>query len=1116
MRADLTQQILDLEPGSHACLLYDRDPREQLPAIIPFLLEGFSRHEHCVYIVADQTVDQLRAHLRSREIDLDQETLRGRLRVWTQNEWRQPGELDSQKKAAQVSRLIAEARTAGFQGIRFAVEMGWTLDPEIAAGPLEHWEATISTLFPPDFPARMICQYNRARLSPQVVQAALNTHPLVILDGEICQNVFCQAQLILNGDGLTETSAEKAAARVQWMISQLRKTRFAERQAQELFQQKRAQQRLALQWATNDILSEAKNFHDVGEIFLRQLCADTGWDVGCFWAVEDAQAQLRCTEFWQSPDLPEGGLGGVMRSQRFRCGDGLPGRVWLGAAPQWVEGFSRDEELAERAGNSGAPLVSACAFPVAIRHEVIGVIELFSRHPRERNEEILEMLVAASAPVGNFFERHRAEQKQRLTDERLRRVVTLMPAGMYSCDDEGRVTFANRRAVELWGREPSSTEDRYSGCFRQFQPDGKPVTPQETPMARALRSRKPCRNLQAIIERPNGTRFISNESVDLIFDDEGEVSGGIAVFQDITESKRSENLVNGQNRALQLLISGAPLREIFASLIQTVEFESAGNAVAGILLLDAEGKHLLHGAAPSLPESYNAAINGIEIGPDIGTCCAAAYRGKVVITPDIASESNWCALKHLPLDLGLKAAWSMPILSSGGKVLGTFGTYFRECRAPSEQEQEIVSVLCKTAAIAIERHRAETERKRTEREIEQARDEALAASRAKDDFLAALSHELRTPLSPVLLLASDAAQNASVPEPWRADFETIRRNVELEARLIDDLLDLTRITRGKLPIDRRAIDAHVVLREAVTALRAEMAAKRMVVTLDLDSTGEPVVWGDSVRLQQVFWNILKNAVKFTAMGGKVAIVTQVLSDRGRFVVKINDTGIGMTEAELPTVFDAFSQGEHAGHGGSHRFGGLGLGLAIARRLIELHEGKITASSSGRGTGSEFVVELPLARKVEFDSPAVVQLATRSDEVAVKTKKTGEENSTSSRGCILLVEDHAATRATLEHLLRRRHYEVVAAATVAEALEAAATHSISLVISDIGLPDGTGYNLMRELRERHGLKGIALSGYGMESDVHQSYAAGFTAHLIKPVCVQTLDEALDASVVEATL
>jgi PAS domain S-box-containing protein len=889
------------------------------------------------------------------------------------------------------------------------------------------------------------------------------------------------------------------------MISQLRQVRSAEKQTQELLRQKRAQQRLALQWTTNDILATAKPFHEVGPRFLRRLCEDTGWQAGGLWLIDPEHGRINCAEFWQSPDLPEHGLEAALRAQNFGCGVDLPGRAWLEAAPVWIEDFNSAQGPPCAAAAARVGLRSACAFPFAVRHEVIGVIELFSREPRPRDDEALEMMVAAGVPVGHFFERQRADQKQRSSDERLRQLVSLLPAGIYTCDLEGRITFFNRRAVELWGREPKlhDERERFCGCFKLLRPDGRLVIPAQSPMAVTLATGKTFRNVQTVIERPDGARFTASVSIDPIFSAEhGGISGAINVFEDITELKRSENLLSGQNQALQLVISGAPLEEIFTRLIQTVEAEASGRAVAGILLLDPDGRRLRHGAAPSLPAAYNTAIDGVEIGPLLGTCCAAAYRGEVVITPDIASEAGWATLKHLPLELGFRAAWSMPILSASGKVLGTFGTYFRECRVPTEQEKEIVAMLCKTAALAIERHRFEAERKRTAEEIERARDDALAAARAKDDFLAALSHELRTPLSPVLLLASEAALDDRLPEALRADFDTIRKNVELEARLIDDLLDLTRITRGKLPIEPRAVDAHVILQDALATVRAEIAAKRIGLNLKLDA-GQPVVWGDPVRVQQIFWNVLKNAAKFTPEGGSITVETTVDVERGKFSVRFIDTGIGMSAMELTRIFDAFSQGEHAGHGGSHRFGGLGLGLAISQKLVELHDGRIHAVSAGRDRGAEFVIELPIMPGLAGGSAIAIpppEAATRRPSAAI--------SGVVPRGRILLVEDHAPTRLTLEHLLRRRHYEVVSAATLAEARALGEQAGITLLVSDIGLPDGSGCDLMAELRDRRGLKGIALSGYGMENDLSRSHEAGFAIHLIKPVRVQSLDQALE--------
>lgn len=391
-----------------------------------------------------------------------------------------------------------------------------------------------------------------------------------------------------------------------------------------------------------------------------------------------------------------------------------------------------------------------------------------------------------------------------------------------------------------------------------------------------------------------------------------------------------------------------------------------------------------------------------------------------------------------------------------------------------------------------------TDQKNAEKNLERARDEAVAASRAKDDFLAALSHELRTPLNPVLLLASEAARDLELPAKIRRTFDTIRKNVELEARLIDDMLDLTRITRGKLAFDFRAVDLHAVLRDAIAIVRTDLDGKQIALTPDFKA-GDAMVSGDAVRLQQIFWNVLKNAVKFTPKNGKINIETRAAA--GKIVVKIADTGIGLTPGELDRAFNAFSQGDHASGRGAHRFGGVGLGLAITRTLVELHSGTIRAESGGRDRGAAFFIELPLAKKTE----AILDSARGQSSLDFSTASPGQN----SRIRILLVEDHEPTRLALAQLLARRHYQVKTAATLAEARALAAGEKFDLVVSDIGLPDGNGCDLMRELRDGQGLKGIALTGYGMEQDIARSRESGFVTHLTKPVRMESLDGALAA-------
>lgn len=386
-------------------------------------------------------------------------------------------------------------------------------------------------------------------------------------------------------------------------------------------------------------------------------------------------------------------------------------------------------------------------------------------------------------------------------------------------------------------------------------------------------------------------------------------------------------------------------------------------------------------------------------------------------------------------------------------------------------------------------------------QVQKSHNETMAASRAKDDFLAALSHDLRTPLNPVLLIASDSATNPNLSEETRAAFEMIRRNVELEARLIDDLLDLTRVTRGKLTLNVQPLDVHDLLQEAVKTVLGEAEKKHIEIVPDLRADRR-TVHGDPVRLEQVFWNVLKNAVKFTPDGGKITIKT--FADRDKMTVKISDTGMGINHSELNRIFDAFAQGDHAGPG-QHIFGGLGLGLTISRMLLELHSASIQAESAGPGQGATFSIQLPLSHMRRI--PATI-LPNQPAPVSPPPTKSPESKPLR----ILLVEDHEPTRAVLTQLLSRRHYKVTTAASLSEARSSAEKENgqFDLVISDIGLPDGNGHDLMSELRDHYGLKGIALTGYGMEQDIARGQQAGFVTHLTKPVRVESLDNALAMS------
>jgi PAS domain S-box-containing protein len=381
-----------------------------------------------------------------------------------------------------------------------------------------------------------------------------------------------------------------------------------------------------------------------------------------------------------------------------------------------------------------------------------------------------------------------------------------------------------------------------------------------------------------------------------------------------------------------------------------------------------------------------------------------------------------------------------------------------------------------------------TERKHAEQELKEAKDVAEAADRAKDQFLAVLSHELRTPLTPVMTAVQAIQEERSLPPDVRTYLEVIKRNVELEARLIDDLLDLTRIARNKLQLDLEIADAHGLIGYVIRMCEDDIRAKGLQLKLDLAADPHHIM-ADPARAQQVLWNLIKNAVKFTYPGGTITIATRTSGAR-KMRIEITDTGIGIDPEILPRIFNAFEQGEQSI---TRQFGGLGLGLAISKALVEMQGGVLTAMSDGRDRGATFAIELPSALRSEAEGTDP-DLRTEPEPERVMPR-------------ILIVDDHADTSRVMQLLLERRGYHVNTAQTMQGALNEACRGTYDLLISDIGLPDGSGLELMRELVKHKQIHAIALSGFGMEEDIQNSIDAGFAEHLTKPVSFKRLHEVI---------
>jgi PAS domain S-box-containing protein len=399
-----------------------------------------------------------------------------------------------------------------------------------------------------------------------------------------------------------------------------------------------------------------------------------------------------------------------------------------------------------------------------------------------------------------------------------------------------------------------------------------------------------------------------------------------------------------------------------------------------------------------------------------------------------------------------------------------------------------------------------TRRKRTETALEVARDAAESANRLKDQFLANLSHELRTPLNAILGYARLMQTDVIPPEKWRQAVSVIERNAVAQNQLVEDLLDMARITTGTVHLDPAPIQVAPVIRQALDAVAPAAEAKRIEIALDLDPFAGSVK-ADATRLQQVFWNLLNNAVKFTRLGGRVTVR---LARTAKVVeIAITDTGIGIAPEFLPHVFTPFRQADTRF---GRQYGGLGLGLAICKQLVELQGGTIEATSPGTGEGATFSVRFPACE----DAGTTTGADERSSAALLDPAVAGPVERRLAGVDVLLVEDEADTLMLFKTTLESHGARVRPAATAAEALAIADEWRPSLLVSDLGLPGIDGYALLRAIRARAAhrtLAAVAVTAYARPDDRARALAAGFDAYVSKPVdpaeLVRTLASVLPA-------
>jgi K+-sensing histidine kinase KdpD len=478
---------------------------------------------------------------------------------------------------------------------------------------------------------------------------------------------------------------------------------------------------------------------------------------------------------------------------------------------------------------------------------------------------------------------------------------------------------------------------------------------------------------------------------------------------------------------------------------------------------------------PDFPTEY-------RLPPGVGLVGRAVAERRAVWSPDVLTEPNVVLTETFRRGLealGHHGVLAVP-LRVGGEILGTLSTAHAEVRAFAESEVTLLKAFADQAALAIRNvqllERAET-----------ARAEAEAASRAKDEFLAMLAHELRNPLGAVVSAAGVLERIGPSGETATRAGAIIRRQTEQLSRLVDDLLDVARVTTGKVVLSKEALDLEDTVRRCVASLRDAGRLERHRVAID----AAPVwVDADRMRLEQVIENLLTNSVKYTPAGG--AIVLRVRSEGREALLEVEDTGSGISPALLPRVFDLFTQGDSDL---DRRTGGLGVGLTLVRRLVEQHGGRVKAHSEGRGRGSTFTVRLPRIDAPPICAPEGAPGA-RLDAVRLR---------------VLVVEDNRDAREMLRSLLELSGHEVHEAEDGHQALDIATRVETDVALIDIGLPGLDGYEVARRLKAQgRPARLVALTGYGQLDDRRRSIDAGFDAHLVKPVDLERLLRALGES------
>jgi PAS domain S-box-containing protein len=669
----------------------------------------------------------------------------------------------------------------------------------------------------------------------------------------------------------------------------------------------------------------------------------------------------------------------------------------------------------------------------------------------------------------------------------------LLAAIVESSDDaivsktlDGRILSWNRGAEKMYG-------------YRADEVVGGPITiiippelhEEEAQILAQLRRGERIDHFETTRVARDGRRIAISLTVSPVRDAQGKVIGASKIARDISVRKLMEEAQRDRERLLSAEAKSLAKLAEFSTRLWRARTLAAGLEEmldAAIELLDAQlgnvqildpDRHVLKIAAHrGFSQEYLDFFAEVSAG-DGSACGRALSTRQRIIIEDVEADENYAAFRSLAREAGYRSVVSAPLVSGDGTPLGMITTHFGDRGRPARLALDRLDLYLKQASDFIQRARLEEALRRNQEFLRE-------ADRRKDEFLALLAHELRNPLAPIRYALATTRRGGRTPEQQQFAEDVIERQVGRMSRLLDDLLDVSRITRGTLELKKAPTELTAVLGTAIETARPVLDARRHELSLDLPHEAVRLD-ADAVRLEQVFSNLLINAAKYTDQGGRIEL--KAVHEGNEVVVSVNDNGIGMTPDMIPKLFGLFSQANPAL---SRAEGGLGVGLALVKGLVTLHGGRVEARSDGPGRGSEFVVRLPVTRVAQAP---VEEMPVPAAGAALR---------------ILVVDDNKDAADSCAILLRLSGHQVQVAYAGQPALRLAETFRPEVYLLDIGLPDLSGYEIAERIRAKPwGRRStlVAITGWGQEEVRRRAIAAGFDHHLTKPVAAEAVEALL---------